>query len=321
MTEAQRAFRLKMILSFTAVYLIWGSTYLAIRFAIETLPTFTMASVRFVIAGLVLYGWARWRGAKAPTGRQWRHAAIIGGLLLLGGNGLVVWAEHYIPSGWAALLVGTEPLWIVLLLMLSRSGERPTPRTVFAIVVGFVGVAVLTAPGNSPEGGGLYWPAAVAVPLAALSWAIGSLYSRRADMPESNPLATSLQMLTGGALLGLTGAGFGEFQNLDPSAFSLTSLAALAYLIVFGSLIAFSAYAWMVRNVDPTLVATYAYVNPVVAVILGWLFAGEPVGWRTLIAGGFILGAVALLSKRPRKVEKSEPEDEPVALSEPCAAG
>jgi drug/metabolite transporter (DMT)-like permease len=292
-------------MDFAAVYLIWGSTYLAIRFAIETLPGLTMAGIRFLIAGGLLYAWARWRGAQAPTREQWRNAAIIGGLLLLGGNGLVVWAEHYVPSSWAALLVGTEPLWVVILLLLGPGSKRPPARTIVAITIGFAGVVVLTAPGSagSDTGMKLFLPALLALPMAALSWAGGSLYARNANLPRSAPLATSTQMLTGGALLLLTGGTLGEWHGIDPSTFSSTSLLAFAYLVVFGSLIAFSAYAWLVRNIDPTLAATYAYVNPVVAVALGWWLADEPVSLRTLFAATLIVGAVVLLSmgkKRPR---------------------
>lgn len=301
MTESTKPSLLVLVLAFGIVYLIWGSTYLAIRYAIETLPGLTMAGARFLLAGGLLYAWARWRGATSPTLEQWRNAAIIGGLLLLGGNGLVVWAEHYVHSGWAALLVGTEPLWVVILLLLAPGSKRPDARTILAIGIGFAGVVVLTVPGGSSDGTPLYLPAVLALPMAALSWAAGSLYARKANLPRSAPLATATQMLAGGVLLLLTGAGVGEWRDIDPSTFSNASMIAFAYLVVFGSLIAFSAYAWLVRNVDPTLAATYAYVNPVVAVALGWWLADEPVGLRTVFAAILIVSAVILLSVRKQK--------------------
>lgn len=313
MTDTDRSNRLKLISAFAAVYLIWGSTYLAIRFAIETLPGFTMAGVRFLLAGTVLVVWARLRGAAWPTAREWRSALIIGGFLLLGGNGLVVWAEHHIPSGWAALLVGTEPLWVMLIMLAMPGGKRPTPRTVFAILVGFAGVVVLTAPGAS-QAGEIHLGAALAVLLGAASWAFGSLYARRAELPASPRMATAAQMLTGGALLAITGAGLGEWQTIDPSVISMRSMLAFAYLVIFGSLAAFSAYSWLIRNVEPTLAATYAYVNPVVAIFLGWLLASEPLGTRTWIAMTMIVGAVVLLSLRRRRgrgrlpAQRSAPE-------------
>ncbi len=301
MNENTKPALLTLVLAFGAVYLIWGSTYLAIRYAIETLPGLTMAGARFLLAGGLLYAWARWRGAASPTLHQWRNAAIIGALLLLGGNGLVVWAEHYVHSGWAALLVGTEPLWVVILMLLAPGSKRPDLRTVVAIAIGFAGVVVLTAPGAEDGGSPLFLPAVLALPLAALSWAAGSLYGRRADLPRSAPLATAMQMLAGGAFLLLTGTGVGELRGIDPSTFSMTSILAFGYLVVFGSLIAFTAYAWLVRNVEPTLVATYAYVNPVVAVVLGWWLADEPVSQRTLFAAALIVGAVVLLSMPKRR--------------------
>lgn len=322
MTDSERGFRFKMIGSFAIVYVVWGSTYVAIRFAIETLPGFTMAGARFMIAGLVLYAWARLRGAAHPNRRQWLNAAIIGGLLFLGGNGLVVWAEHHIPSGWAALLVGTEPLWITMMLFaVPGAGARPSLRTITSIVIGFVGVAVLTAPGlggGLGSGGEVHLGAALVVLIAAAAWAAGSLIARQADLPDSSRMATAAQMLAGGTLLSMVGFGLGEWQGFDIESVSLHSLLAFVYLITFGSLVAFSAYIWLVRNVEPTLVATYAYVNPVVAVLLGWLLADEPVGGRTLVAMTLIVLAVVLLSLR-RGTRRSDTRPKPPS-QEPAAA-
>ncbi len=287
--------RWKVVVAFAAVYVVWGSTYLAIRFAIDTLPPFLMAGVRFLIAGAVLFGFARLRGAPWPSWAQWRSAALIGGMLLLGGNGGVVWAERTVPSGIAALLVASEPLWIVLLDWLPPRPARPTGRVLLGLGVGFAGVALLIAPWEA--GGTAVDPVgAIVIVLAALSWAAGSLYSRRAELPASPLASTGTQMLTGGVLLTLTGLGAGEAASFDPAAVSLGSVAALAYLIVFGSLVAFTAYVWLMRHVAAPKVATYAYVNPVIAVLLGWLLAGEPIGARTLVAAAVIVGAVALLT-------------------------
>jgi drug/metabolite transporter (DMT)-like permease len=287
--------RWKVVVAFAAVYVVWGSTYLAIRFAIDTLPPFLMAGVRFLVAGAVLFGFARLRGAAWPSWAQWRSATLIGGMLLLGGNGGVVWAERTVPSGIAALLVASEPLWIVLLDWLPPRPARPSGRVLLGLGVGFAGVALLIAPWEA--GAAAVDPVgAIVIVLAAASWAAGSLYSRRAELPRSPLLSTGTQMLAGGALLTLTGLGAGEAARFDPAAVSLGSVAALAYLIVFGSLVAFTAYVWLMRHVAAPKVATYAYVNPVIAVILGWLLAGEPIGARTLVAAAVILGAVALLT-------------------------
>lgn len=284
------------LLALGIVYLVWGSTYLAIRLAIETLPAFTMAGVRFLVAGSVLYLWARGSGAPRPAARQWRPAALIGLLLLLGGNGGVVWAEHRIPSGIAALLVAVEPVWIALLAPMVSGARRAGLKVASGLVAGLVGVAVLVV---DPSGGldptSVDIAGAVAVVVAALSWAIGSLVATRADLPRSAGIATGMQMLAGGSALLLAGGLSGEWAAIDPAAFSARSLAAFAYLVVAGSIVAFTAYTYLLRNVRPNLVATYAFVNPVVAVLLGWLVAGEPLTWRVAVASALILMAVALI--------------------------
>jgi drug/metabolite transporter (DMT)-like permease len=286
-----------LALSLAAVYLVWGSTYLAIRFAIETLPAFTMAGTRFVVAGGLLYAWGRLRGAARPERAHWRPAALIGALLLLGGNGGVVWAEHRIPSGVTALLVAVEPVWIALLTPLVVVGARRAGlRVAVGLAAGLAGVAALVIDptgGVDPSSVDLW--GALAVVLAALSWALGSLVSVRARLPASPWIATGMQMLAGGALLLVAGAVSGEWSRVDVASFSMRSLGALAYLVVFGSIVAFTAYAYLLRNARPTVAATYAFVNPVVAVFLGWLFAGEPLTWRVGVASLLILVAVALI--------------------------
>ena len=295
-----------LILAFAAVYLIWGSTYLAIRFAIETAPPFLMMGIRFIIAGSLMYGWLRVRGAARPALREWGAAALIGGLLLLGGTGAVGWSEQFIPSGLAALLVAMVPMWMVLLDWLRPNGRRPGVPVAIGLLVGFAGVMLLVGPIDLSGNGRAQLLALGALMLGTLSWATGSVYSQRLPLPESPYLAASLQMMLGGLLLVLAGSGMGEWTRFDPVMLSLRSGLAILYLIVFGSLIAFVAYAWLLKASTPTRVASYAYVNPVVAVFLGWLLADEPVTARTLIAAGVIIaGVVLIISHRAARRERA----------------
>lgn len=309
MTEAQRL-RLTHLAAFAAVYLIWGSTYLAIRYAIETLPGFLMSGVRFAVAGLALYAFASWRGAARPTAGQWRAASVAALFLFVGGNGGVVFAQHWIPSGLAALMVGTEPLWVVVLLAFWGGGsERPTRRTLVALLVGFAGAAILARPQESiglvgGDSGAVPVVALLAIVVAPLAWAVGSLYARDADMPENRSLGVAMQMIAGGVGLCVLGLFAGEAAEVDLGAVSGRSVLAFFYLIVFGSIIAFSAYSWLLRHTKATLVATYAYVNPVIAVFLGWLLAGEPIGLQTAVASVLIIGAVVLVGMEERSVRQ-----------------
>jgi len=282
--------------AFAAVYLIWGSTYLAIRFAIETVPPFLMAGARFLLAGVVLYAWMRLRGRSRPTYYHWISAAIVGGLLLLGGNGGVVWAEQRVPSGLTALLITCVPLWMALLNWLRPGGVRPSVAVATGLLAGFGGVTLLVGPGEFAGGAHVDPVGGLVLLLASLSWAAGSLYSRYARFPDSALLATGMEMIAGGALLLLASAATGEWARLDLGAVSLTSLVSFAYLIAFGSLVGFTAYIWLLRVSTPARVSTYAYVNPVVAVFLGWAFAGEPLTPRTLIAAAIIICAVVLIT-------------------------
>jgi drug/metabolite transporter (DMT)-like permease len=286
--------RMKVYAAFAAVYVIWGSTYLGIRFALETIPPFLMASVRFLAAGSVMYAYARLRGAPAPGRGEWRSAAIVGTLLFLGGNGAVVWAQQWIPSGVAALLVATEPMIFVLLDSLRRR-ERPKKSVLLGLVLGLAGVAVLIGPGKILGGGRVDVAAALVLVGGATAWAIGSLLSKSARMPASPAMATALTLLCGGAALLVASVARGEPFGFEASAVSGRSLLALFYLFSFGSLIAFSAYLWILRVATTARAATYAYVNPVVAVLLGWAFAGETLTARTLLAAAVIVGAVALI--------------------------
>ena len=294
------ASRGKLVAAFAAVYVIWGSTYLAIRFALETLPPFLMAGARFLTAGAIVYGWMIARGAKHPTRTNWRDGLIVGGFLLLGGNGGVVWAEQYVASGLAALLVATLPIWMVLFDWLRGSGRKPTGRVTLGITLGLAGLVVLVGPQSFGTGGVPLLPA-VALVFASVAWAWGSLYSRGAVQPSSPMMATALQMLCGGALLVVAGTVVGEWRVLDLGDASLRSLLALLYLLVFGSIIGYSAYIWLLRHASPAHVSTYAYVNPVVAVFLGWLLADEPITARILIAAAIIVVGVAVIVSAPSR--------------------
>ena len=312
-----RASMLHIAIALGAVYLIWGSTYLAIRFAIETIPPFLMAATRYLTAGALLYGWARLRGAPRPTLIHWRSAAIIGAFLLLVGNGGVVWAEQHVDSGLAALLISTEPLWIVLLVWQRTGRKRPDWRVMTGLALGFVGLVMLVRPGS----GSVNAMGAGALVLASLSWAWGSLYGQRAPLPASPLATTGMQMLAGGAWLLLASTLTGEPARFTLAAVSTKSLLAVGYLILFGAIVAFTAYVWLMRVAPPVLVSTYAYVNPVVAVFLGWLFAGEPLTGLTLGAAAVILTGVALITSAQGKHAAPAPaaELEEDALAEPLA--
>lgn len=287
--------RWKVVLAFLAIYVIWGSTYFAIRLGIETMPPLTMAGVRFTIAGVILALFCRVRGARWPDLRAWRSAAIVGTLLLLGGNGGVCWAQQRVPSGWTALLIAATPIWFVLLGRFGFGGSRVTPFTIAGLASGIAGILILSRPGQFAGAAGVDPTGALVIVVATLSWATGSMYSRRARLPEPPLFATALEMLTGGGALLLVAALSGDLARVNVSAISLRSGLALVYLIVFGSLIAFSAYLWLLRVVSPVKVGTYAYVNPIVAVILGTSLLGEPINSRVFLAGGFIFAAVTLI--------------------------
>ena len=293
----------------SAVYVIWGTTYLAIRVVNETLPPLLAASARFLVAGALMYAWTIRRGDRRgdrPGRVQWKAAAIVGTLLVLGGNGGVVWAEKTIPSGLAALLVALVPLWMALLDRVVFHRHLGT-RTVVGLVAGFGGAALLVggeAAGNVDVVGMLF------VVIASLCWSIGSLYSRRAPLPSRPFVGIAIEMLVGGLALAVVGIAVGELGRIDTTRFSRASLLGLLYLIVFGSWIGFSAYLWLLRVARTSLVSTYAYVNPVVAVFLGWLFLGEAVTVRTLVAGGIVVAAVALIISAGGAAKDAEIERE-----------
>ncbi|WP_412070384.1 EamA family transporter [Rubrivirga sp. IMCC43871] len=281
-----------VLAAFAALYVIWGSTYLGIRFAIETMPPFTMAGIRFVAAGSMLYAWSRARGAGRSTRPQWKTAVVVGALLLLGGNGLVSWAEQFVPSGIAALIVASTPMWMVLLDAV-RLREWPRPAVFAGLVLGLLGIVLLVGPQRL--GGEPVDPVgALAVGAAAFFWALGSVYQRGAPKAASTLLNVGMQMLAGGVLLLAVGLAVGE--RLDVGAVSAKSAGALAYLVFVGAIVGYSAYVWLLKVTTPAKAATYAYVNPIVAVLLGWALADEPLGPRVVLAGAAVVAAVALIT-------------------------
>ncbi len=290
------------------VYVVWGSTYLGILLAVETIPVFLSMGVRFVIAGGLLYAWSARRGDGKgdPVGRrQWAAAAIVGGLLFVGGNSTVAWGVTRVDTGVAALLIAAVPLWMALFDRVAN-GQRLTRSTVVGLAVGFGGVALLAWPSGPSR---IDVAGAIVLLVSGMAWAAGSLYSRRAALPRRPLVNSSMQMLTGGVMLMVIATASGELT--DVSHVSTTSILAMVYLIVFGSWLAFSAYSWLIRTAPTALVSTYAYVNPLVAVFLGWAVLSEPVSARTIAAGAIILGAVALIvtpsSVRLRKAPAALP--------------
>lgn len=297
-------------LGFATIYLVWGSTYLAIRVAVETLPPFLMAGARFLTAGSLLYGWLWLTKKIRPTPRQWLDNALVGALLLLIGNGLVSWAEQSIPSGIATLLVSVGPLFIVLgdwlVLAVGRDatrGARPTAATLAGIVLGVIGLVLLVAPSLGAEAAVPLDPWRVGgILFACLAWSAGSIFTRYARRPAEPLTAAAMQMLTGGLWLVLVATALGETGKFNFAQASASSLAAWGYLVVVGSLVGFTTFVWLMKHSTPARVATYAYVNPIVAIFLGWLLLGEPVTSRTLVASAVIIAAVVIIT-----VQKSRP--------------
>jgi drug/metabolite transporter (DMT)-like permease len=292
----RHATRAQIIAAFASIYLVWGSTYLAIRYAVQTIPPFLMGGIRFVISGLLLYLWARSRGAPRPTRLHWRNAVIAGGFLLLGGNGAVVWAEQFVPSGLTALLVSILPFWLVIIEWVRPPRRRPSGAVLAGLVLGFIGIIVLVGPSDLGGHGDVSSLGALVLILGSLSWAIGSFWSRDAQLPESGLLTTGMEMLGGGVLLLIVGALTGEISQFDIHRISSASAAGLIYLITFGSLIGFTSYIWLLDKVSPARLGTYAYVNPIVAVLLGWAIAGERLSVRTGVAAAIVICAVAIIT-------------------------
>lgn len=292
--ETPSATRFQLIAGFLIIYVVWGSTYLAIKWGVETIPPFFMGALRFLVAGAALYGWNRLRGAAAPTKAQWRDAAIVGGLLLFVGNGAVSWASRRVSSGLASVLVATVPLWLVLCE--AWQGKRPRVAQLAGVVVGLVGVGLLVMPTGSSRLTAVDPVGAVVLTMGSLSWTIGSLYSRTAQQAKPASMAIAMQMLTGGALLIVLSMALGDWQRVSLDTVSTRSALSLLYLVIFGSLVGFSTYMWLLKVASPTAVGTYAYVNPVVAVLLGVALGGERLPASAWVAMSIIVGGVALVS-------------------------
>ena len=293
------------------VYVVWGSTYLGIKIALEGFPPMLLGSIRFLIAGAALYAWTARRSQRSPSGREWGAAALAGTLMLVGGNGAVTWAEQRIDSGVAALLVASVPLWMAVLARLWQ-GERLRRAAVAGLLLGFIGVGLLVR----PSGNTVALLPSLAVLAGALAWATGSIYVRRAPLPAHALRSTSMQMLAGGAVFGVIGLVTGEAGRLDLAAVSGRAAGAVAYLVVFGSILAFSSYTWLLRNATPSIASTYAYVNPFVAVLLGAVLLAEPVTGGMVTAAALIIVGVALIVTPGRRTVQPQPVDPAAAAPE-----
>ncbi|HXY68223.1 MAG TPA: EamA family transporter [Gemmatimonadales bacterium] len=292
--------RVRLVLAFAAIYVVWGSTYLAIRYAVATIPPHLMAALRYASAGGILVALARLRGAAWPTRREWGVAVVAGLLLLTFGNGSLSWAEQRVPSGLAALILAGVPLATVGADWLRPGGSRPAASALLGLLVGLVGVAVLVDPG-ARDAARVDPVGAAGLAVATLSWAVGTVYSRHVHGAPSPLMGAGASMLTGSAGLFVMAVVLGQTASVHLRDVSARSLLALAYLSVFGAVLGFTAYFWLVRHTTPALVTTYAYVNPVVALLLGWAIEGEPVTARVLLSATVILGGVLIVTTLPQR--------------------
>jgi drug/metabolite transporter (DMT)-like permease len=289
----------KLLVAFAAIYIIWGTTYLAMRVAVESIPPFTVASTRFLLAGIGTFVYLRLTGVPRPSFTNWKSAALIGCLLLVGGNGMVMVAIQRIPSGIAALIVATTPLWMTIFDWLFYEGPKPTGRVITGLALGTAGIGLLMSPDVLwSSGDTLHLPSMLLVIAATISWSIGSLQSRHVNLPKNIFMTTALESICGGFVLLMLSFAFDETSRLTTNSVSTTSVLATAYLAVFGCLLALSAYSWLLKHVDAARVSTTAFVNPVIAVVLGWLILSEPISLRTIAAVVLIVFAVVLIVLR-----------------------
>ena len=304
--------RTLVVAAFAAIYLIWGSTYLAIKLAVATVPPFLMTGARFLVAGAALYAWSIFRPPRtgvdrggvpgASLARQWRDAFFVGALLIVGGTAVVGWAELSVPSGITSLILATGPFWMVLLESAFESRRTPPPRVIVGVLVGLAGLGILIGPSLTSPDGETSLLGVAALVASALTWTIGALYARRAAVPASPARATGMQMIAGALVSIVAAYALGEHRRVSLAAITPASWAAVAYLVVAGALVGFSAYLWLMRVSTPSRVSTHAYVNPVVAVLLGWAILGESVTARTSIAMAVIVGAVVLIVSSPMQL-------------------
>ena len=309
---------IKVVLAFAAIYIIWGTTYLVIRIAVETIPPFFMAGTRFLIAGIIAFVFLRARGVPVPKRLHWRSAVIIGAFLIVGGNGLVTWSEQEVPSGIAALVVATMPLWLTLFDWLIYKGAKPGKQIVVGLLLGFLGIGLLIGPDQFLGTATFSLSSLLVLLMAPILWSLGSLYSRQAHLPENVFMSTAMEMLAGGMLLMVAGLITGEVTELNVAEISTRSLLLVLYLTIFGSIVALTAYVWLLKTVHPARVATYTYVNPVIAIFLGWLVLSEPITSQTLIAVVVIIFAVVLITTQKQKQMISQPELPSSTVEMPC---
>ena len=296
MRAPAKASRWALIMAFAAIYVIWGSTYLGLRVAVETMPPFLMAGTRFAVAGLLIFGFVMVRGASWPTAKQWKDQAIVGTFLLLGGNAVVSWSEQRVPSGITSLILGAAPVIVMLFDWLRPRGTRPTPALAGGVAVGIAGIALLLGPNSIPAGDRPPSIYIVAIFLSSISWWAGSFYSKHVTSGTPLLQASSMQMLCGSVSMLLTGLILGEGNGFRFGAISAHSWEAFAYLTTVGSIVVFPVYVWLLEHSTPAKVSTFAYVNPVIAIFLGWLILDEPLNARIILAAAIILGAVAVIT-------------------------
>jgi drug/metabolite transporter (DMT)-like permease len=293
--------RWKTLLAFFIIYFVWGSTFIFIRIGVRELPPLLFAAVRFFPAGLILYAWMIVHGEHSPTPRQWLSATMLALLIFVGDYGLLFWAEQRVPSGIAAVMLATIPAFMALSEIAILGTQRLTLRLAMALLIGLGGVLVLVSRSLNLGGAPIDRTGAIALILAALSWSVASILSRRMHLPPSKVMSAAAQMVAGGVLLCLISGTLGEFRTLHPAEISGGTWFALVYLIVFGSLVGFTAYVWLLHHESPTKVGTYAYVNPVVAVLVGYFLGGEPLGARTILGTAFVLVSVLIITTTPAR--------------------
>jgi drug/metabolite transporter (DMT)-like permease len=291
----------KTILAFAIIYIVWGSTYLAIRVGVREVPPLLLAAMRFLVSGIVLYGWMLAQGERSLSAREWKSVSLLAFLIIAVDYGLVFWAEQRVPSGIAAVVMATIPAFIALSEIAFLRTQRLTVRLSIALLIGIAGVAVLVSRSLNLGGVPIDRRGAVALIGASISWSVGSVISRKLPLPTSKIMSSGSQMLAGGVFLALAAAALGEFRNFHPSAVSLRAWFSLLYLIVAGSIIGFTAYVWLIHHESPTKVGTYAYVNPVVAVLVGYFLGGEALGSRTILGTLFVLISVVVITTTPAR--------------------
>jgi drug/metabolite transporter (DMT)-like permease len=299
-TERQHA-TWKTLLAFAIIYFVWGSTFLAIRVGVHEVPPFLLAAMRFLVAGLVLYGWMIAHGERSPSRRQWMSVSLLAALIFVFDYGLLFWAEQRVPSGIAAVMMALIPAFMALSEIVFLRTQRLTVRLTTALLIGIAGVAVLMSRSLNLGGAPIDRLGAVALIVASMNWSVASALTRKLPLPPSKVMSSGAQMLAGGVFLTLAAAALGEFRNFHPSTVSPAAWFSLLYLIIAGSIVGFTAYVWLIHHQSPTKVGTYAYVNPVVAVIVGYFLGGEALGLRTILGTLFVLISVVVITMTPAK--------------------